>query len=428
MYMVNTFRWDYATVAALMAPRPLLISNSDKDRIFPLEGVVDVHRQVRHIYQLYEQPQNLGLQITEGPHRDTQELRVHAFRWFNRWLKKDDRLIDTTATKFFEPAQLRVFSELPKDERNTTIDEDFAPLAPESSRDRMQRVLQNQSVWAKSGHSVLRSRCFAAWPDDATLEAGEVTSQPLPVAPALSEAAAARRLRFSSQEHVPLQLDFFEPLHGRQPKSTKIRLLILNDSESAVYMQQCLAEQVSPATTGPPDDTIPVAEHIRQRTARGECVAVFCPRGTGPHAWRGDEKKQIQIRRRFQLIGTTADAMRVWDVRSAIAVLRRNMDEAHVEISGQGISGWIALTAGIFEGSNVSLDISRLDVQREAMPVYLNFARHFSPEELLALGLHATQTSLTESHSRLHETYDFLTGHDEWRGVTGENGAENSRR
>lgn len=30
MFMVNTHRWDYAKVAALMAPRPLLIANSDR--------------------------------------------------------------------------------------------------------------------------------------------------------------------------------------------------------------------------------------------------------------------------------------------------------------------------------------------------------------------------------------------------------------
>ena len=31
MFQVNTFGWDFAQVAALLAPRPLLISNSDKD-------------------------------------------------------------------------------------------------------------------------------------------------------------------------------------------------------------------------------------------------------------------------------------------------------------------------------------------------------------------------------------------------------------
>ena len=42
MYMVNTYRWDYPQVAALVAPRPLLISNTDSDGIFPLDGVVGV--------------------------------------------------------------------------------------------------------------------------------------------------------------------------------------------------------------------------------------------------------------------------------------------------------------------------------------------------------------------------------------------------
>ncbi len=90
MYMVNTYRWDYAQVAALVAPRPLLISNTDKDRIFPLDGVVDVYSKARRIYELYGQRNHIGLQITEGPHKDTQELRIHAFHWFNRFLKSED--------------------------------------------------------------------------------------------------------------------------------------------------------------------------------------------------------------------------------------------------------------------------------------------------------------------------------------------------
>jgi dienelactone hydrolase len=78
MYIVNTYRWDYALVAALVAPRPLLISNSDKDSIFPLDGVVRLHEKVRHIYKLYNVEKNLGLHITEGPHKDTQEMRICA--------------------------------------------------------------------------------------------------------------------------------------------------------------------------------------------------------------------------------------------------------------------------------------------------------------------------------------------------------------
>src|SRR5688572_5528813 len=96
MFMLNTYRWDYPQVAALVAPRPLLISNTDSDRIFPLDGVYRTFEKVRRIYRLHE-PTDRGasakvaLNITSGGHMDTQELRTHAFRWFNHHLKGDDR-------------------------------------------------------------------------------------------------------------------------------------------------------------------------------------------------------------------------------------------------------------------------------------------------------------------------------------------------
>ncbi|HRH98892.1 MAG TPA: alpha/beta hydrolase family protein, partial [Prosthecobacter sp.] len=39
MFFVNTYRWDFERMVALAAPRPLLIVNTDKDRIFPIDGV-----------------------------------------------------------------------------------------------------------------------------------------------------------------------------------------------------------------------------------------------------------------------------------------------------------------------------------------------------------------------------------------------------
>ncbi|HJQ82163.1 MAG TPA: CocE/NonD family hydrolase, partial [Lacipirellulaceae bacterium] len=59
MYQVNTYRWDYAQVAALVAPRPLLVANTDRDEIFPLDGVLDVHNKVRRLYELHGHPERL---------------------------------------------------------------------------------------------------------------------------------------------------------------------------------------------------------------------------------------------------------------------------------------------------------------------------------------------------------------------------------
>jgi dienelactone hydrolase len=129
MFVVNTYRWDYAKIAALIAPRPLLISNSDKDRIFPLDGVLRVHRAVSSIYELYQASDKLGLLITEGPHKDTQDLQVPAFRWFDRFLKGEQPLISVAAEKLFTPKQLKVFATLPADQRTTKIHETFIPMA-----------------------------------------------------------------------------------------------------------------------------------------------------------------------------------------------------------------------------------------------------------------------------------------------------------
>src|SRR5205807_6149207 len=124
-------------VASLIAPRPMLISNSDKDAIFPLDGVERLHVKVREIYKLYKAQDKLGLLITEGPHKDTQDLQVPAFRWFNRFLKNDTAALkDAVATSAFQPPQLKVFPphELPTDQLNTKIQELSIPVAPLPSR------------------------------------------------------------------------------------------------------------------------------------------------------------------------------------------------------------------------------------------------------------------------------------------------------
>ena len=166
MYMVNTYRWDFPLLAALVAPRPLLISNTDKDRIFPLDGVVDVYTKARRIYELYGKSQNIGLQICEGPHKDTQQLRIPAFHWFNKFLKEEDPLIETVATKLFEPQELKVFKELPDDERNTKIQETFTETANSI-------VPENVEQWTAAETAVDEIAAGEGFPRLAIVRAGD---------------------------------------------------------------------------------------------------------------------------------------------------------------------------------------------------------------------------------------------------------------
>ncbi len=102
-----------------------MIANTDSDNIFPLDGVLRVHDKVKRIYKLHNAADKLGLQISPGPHKDTQELQIAAFKFFDKHLRGEERLIERAATKQFEPEELKVFEELPRDQRNTTIHETF---------------------------------------------------------------------------------------------------------------------------------------------------------------------------------------------------------------------------------------------------------------------------------------------------------------
>jgi hypothetical protein len=158
MYMVNLYRWDFDKLAALAAPRPLLISNTDKDSIFPLGGVMRIHDSTRRIYKMLDAEKNLGLQISEGPHKDTQPLNSGAFHWFERFLKGADSMavIKEPAVPMFEKEDLRVFAELPKDEINTKIDETFVPTASPPVPQTKEEWEKMRDGWLK----VLREKVF----------------------------------------------------------------------------------------------------------------------------------------------------------------------------------------------------------------------------------------------------------------------------
>jgi len=400
MFIVNTYRWDYPMVAALVAPRPLLISNSDKDEIFPLDGVLRVHQKVRDIYRLYGAGDKLGLQITEGPHKDTQELRIHAFVWFNRFLKGENPVIGEPAVPFFEPEQLRVFKELPADEINTKIQERFVPMAstpcvPQTKQD----WDAMRDGWMKS----LREKVFRGWPGDR--EAG-----PLDIDRIFSAEADGVRLtayEFTSQPHVRLRF-FCISSTKADPDTTEVRLNILDEAGWTQWLA---------AMRGPFEkhlagytllDANPSAfETLRAALEAGKSTMVYvCPRGIGPDAWSGDKQKQIQIQRRFMLLGQTADGMRVWDVRRTVAALKQldGIADAPITVTAQGNMAGIALYASIFESGISGLDLVDLPQTHAKGPTFLNVLRYMDVPQAVALAAEHTRVQL---HVESAEPWQF---------------------
>ncbi|MFT5326204.1 MAG: dienelactone hydrolase [Planctomycetaceae bacterium] len=374
MYMVNTYRWDYAQVAALVAPRPLLISNTDKDGIFPLDGVVDVYSKARRIYELYDKRNHIGLQITEGPHKDTQELRIHAFHWFNKFLKGEDPLIEDAAVKLFEPEQLRVFADLPKDELNTEIDETFTATRklPDAADVRVGNC-QTAGYCKK-----LTELCFRGWPtkDEAlTLErVGKLAFE------AEHDGVHLSAIDFSPEPNIDLTLFV---LRSSKVKPSAVRLSVLNVldeqgwSEFLATVRVGFAARFENEVAGKAD-AAGWSSLTGLLKANPWGMAYVCPRGIGPTAWNQSERKQTHNRRRFMLLGQTLDGMRVWDVRRALRTLQSAPGYEKVSVWCQAereMSG-IALYATLFERNTVKrLDLYDLPVSHRNGPTFLNVLR-----------------------------------------------------
>ena len=56
MFLYNIFRWQWTTIAGLIAPRPMLFANSDKDPIYPMDGNTRVIDRLRGFYAMLRSP------------------------------------------------------------------------------------------------------------------------------------------------------------------------------------------------------------------------------------------------------------------------------------------------------------------------------------------------------------------------------------
>ncbi|MDB4665438.1 prolyl oligopeptidase family serine peptidase [Verrucomicrobia bacterium] len=351
MFMVNRYRWDYPMIAALVAPRPLLIANSDKDAIFPLDGVLRTHAQVRKVYALLGASDRLGLLITEGPHKDTQDLQVPAFRWFRRWLMDIREPVEGVATKEITPVQLKVFDVLPGDEKVTSIDEHFVPRA------RPGQVPASIMAWDRQVvhlSAVLRREVFGAWP----------------------ELSVARE---DPQYALDPRLTETQWLHPQPSVKTALRFIspdLLDDMPIRVAF-----------TAGDTNDVMEGGD-----TVRDPGLVIVSTRDASFPFRDLKEHKRNQIRRRFMLVGQTLDGMRVFDLVHAMKALlaEPSLKDRVFEIEAEGDLAVNALYAGLMLEQD-TLAVSRLKFRLAKLPAshmngpdYLNIMKVTRLDESLA--------------------------------------------
>jgi dienelactone hydrolase len=385
MYMVNTYRWDFPLVAALYAPRPLLLGNSDADDIFPVPGYRDLANKVSQVYALYGAGEKFQLLETKGPHKDTPELHRGINSWMNRWLKDDTTSeVKPDLEKRFKPADLKVFDKLPEPRRNETIHETFVPTA---KMDLPANPAAAKEWWAKHRDGLmtgLKEKVFRGWATD-----------PPPLGPKVAadvtdDGVRLRAIDFVSETGVELRMWVLT-----SPKVETPAEVILSVLDDAGWDRWCA--DLGPAFANALQvkaklkrDDAKFAQNRAAMEAHRWAFAAVAPRGVGPTRWaEPGSRDDLHIRRRFPLIGQTLDGQRAWDVRRAVAAVRTfpDLKSPPLTLQGEGQAAGLALYAALFEPAVTALDLWHLPPTYRQGPMFLNAARVLDHPQAVALAL-----------------------------------------
>jgi len=393
MFKVNTHRWDYDRVAALLAPRALLIANTDKDTIFPLDGVVEIYNRTRSLYRTLGKEEHIGLHIAEGPHGDSQPLNTGAFHWMERFLKgaKLKDVLDEPASKVHPHRELKVFAELPKDEKVTTVDEFFVPaFGAKADGPSAAEWPQLRDAWMKA----LREDCFRAWPaEPAQVQAKQTTSS--------AQGLRLTKLEFSTQETFELPMWI---LHREDTAPEALELIVLNvlDDQSWAASQASSAAGFPAQFPGVTADEKAFGDERKMLLGTKWGMAYVAPRGVGPSSWSQlSAGKQTQLRRRLLLLGESLESAQVWDIHQAAAALRSVPSFARTPLwlQSQKAMAANALYASLFIPDVKRLDLHAIPGSHRDSPTYLNVLRHLDLPQAVALAAERSTIALYTSNA-----------------------------
>src|SRR5262249_10304412 len=159
-------------------------------------------------------------------------------------------------------------------------------------------------------------KCFRNWPKD-----GEPLDVKV-VAEKEAEGLKLQVLEFTSEENLR-----FPVYVVRGAKNPKPSLLVVTPVDTAAW-QKWVAEMVPafgdllPSRMAAYDGRSPLESTAKMLDKNPWAFAYIPPRGEGPNQWDPDPRKDTHIRRRFLLLGRTADDGQVWGTRRALQALR----------------------------------------------------------------------------------------------------------
>jgi dienelactone hydrolase len=368
IYYHNTFRWDFPVVAALIAPRPLLILSGQKDTIFPPDGYHDVFRRARRVYELYAGGSSERIREVDDDvaHSDPPLFLQEARQWMQRWLRNDPTPVPIEPAGMTGPLEkaeeLACLSQVPSNAVNFKIQNILtAPVVLSKIPARAQ--------WEQRRHELsrqLREKVFGWFPTNA-----------IPFATRKTRATGGWPARYAEFKEVLFDTESGVPIRAQlfTPKETNARAPLL------IHIKRD-SETISGSDV---DELLPA---FRQGP-----VLVLNPRFTelplSPSAF-------TDIERTAAWTGRTIAAMQIWDTKRAIdwAVSEEKIESRPIALYGKGAMGIVALYAALSTPRVTAVILNDAPASHWQGPALLNVLRltdvaevaaAFAPRHLISL-------------------------------------------
>jgi hypothetical protein len=328
MMPVNTYGRDFMDIGALIAPRPLLICQADRDGLNTIESVRELHSHISKIYKLYGAPDNIGMVETPGGHSYHKISRERIFSFFIKHLMGKDISpeeagdIDTSDQSQLSADDLRVYNDgPPADDRTATIQDSFVRLAavPDIS-DKTELFAFRDSV-----RKFLSVMTFNAFPERKapfnklleyrTLDGGTFGEE---------------IFSFVTEEGWRLKVD----LHwAKRPDSMNPLIIVLRNYDEGRWDSENFADGIS----------------------KGQNIAFFEVRGIGESGWAPG--LQWHVRRAAAWTGRTVASMQVYDLLRCLEFCRTlpGIDPEKIAIAARDDMSVVTLYTALMDGGCESL-------------------------------------------------------------------------
>ncbi len=387
-FWINYYRWCWADIGALIAPRSFMIASGSEDILWRPYGYRDVAHRIRHQYAALGADSHFDLVEDLTPHGYTPKLRQAIFTWFNTHLKNDPTPVTDDVTDFVEPEEnLLVFGgKLPEKDEMSRIDK-LLVQRPELP------TITNEAAWRAHQETAIR-------------RLREIT------------------FRYTTSDRAPRQREFrsdggdkggntfatyeFDSSDGM---TVSVRTKRPQQAEWPIPTMVCAVQ---------PDarSTFAGGGSSRPRIGGEFATAAVEVRNTGAtsvgpgYLWTA--------RRTYPLLGETLPERQVSDLLAAIALLRQEPVTGPMAVYGQGYTSSLAIYAAILDPEITEIVLADCPTSHEdpQTPEFLGVLRIGDLPHNLALAYPRTITfvgKMPEDYKWTQQVYEKLGAGDRIR-------------